>query len=151
MENNPGRKGDVELFMSGNCFYATYQPTLLQAIQEVLERLPEEAFETLVTERDIHIFFPESNANTVYLMNDVMPPNAELRTKPRWFVQLADYLNSSSHMKVVGTIAREFAHVYLKQAGLPSNIKDLEEEKADDLAITWGFEQEIAASKEQKD
>ncbi len=147
------RQLDIEAFLGDRCYYATYQPIILKAMQEVLMRLPEEVWDFLVNKRDVRVFFPESVMSTFYshLVLVRTDPKSEYgeheMSHEMSFVVLSCYLNESSHKNAVGTIAHEFAHVYLEHSARRSKDEKTGERRADALACKWGFKEEIDESK----
>jgi hypothetical protein len=136
--------------LGNRCYYVEVQPKLQGALREVIMRLPEEALDTLVDDRNVFIIFPEQHANSVHLLRWAHPPSKKWSADEQWLVVLAGYLRDLPYSAVVGTIAHELAHVYLRQQGLPSGEQEAGELQADDLAKQWGFYEEVEASIVQK-
>ena len=60
------RRAAIDDFIGSHCFYLTVQPMIMDALQEVIMRLPDDVLEMLMGERDVHVIFPEETVNTVY-------------------------------------------------------------------------------------
>ena len=129
------RADEIDSFIGSHVFFAEHNQLITTALSEVLTRLPEDACEAICV--DAFIVFPEKNANhVVRLFRDAFPAAFSL-------VVLADYLNRKDMATVVGVLAHELAHVYLAHNGGSPEI----ESAADALAIQWGFQAEITASR----
>ncbi len=142
------RRADIEAFIRDRCRYVMVQPVILRAMWEVLMRLPEEVWQVLVNERDLYVFFPESQVSSSHEILVQVPTDRRSKSSqhPMSFVVLAQSLNESSHQNAVGTIAHQFALVCLEDSGTASKGHKQAEKRADALASKWGFKDEIEVS-----
>ncbi len=138
----------IQDFIGNRCYYATHQPVILDALQEVLSRLSQEVLDTLVYERNVRVVFPEAFANFVALDTILVARDAKVKAVPIWLVVLCQAMNQASRAKAAGIIAHELAHVFLQHRG-SHGTDGPEDTAADELATAWGFAQEIIESREK--
>jgi len=140
------RRADIEAFVRDRCRYVTVQPVIHRAMWEVLMRLPEEVWEVLVNDRDLYVFLPERQVSSIHEILVNVPTNRRSKYSQHLmsFVVLAQSLNESSHQNAVGTIAHQFALVFLEDSVTASKGHKQAERRAAALASQWGFQEEIA-------
>ncbi len=99
-------------------------------------RLPEEMWEALVNDRDLSVFYPEIQVSTIHEILLHVPTDRRSKSSqhPMSFIVLALSLNESSHKNAVGTIARQFALVFLEDSVTASNGRKQGERRAATLA-----------------
>jgi hypothetical protein len=140
------RRSDIEAFIRDRCRYVTVQAVMHRAMWEVLMRLPEQVWDVLVNDQDLYVFFPERQVSTIHkiLINVPTDRRSKSSRHSMTFVVLAQSLNESSHQNAVGTIAHQFALVFLEDSVTASKGHKQAERRAAALASQWGFQEEIA-------
>ena len=123
-----------------------------RSLREVLYRLPPRAATTILDNPNILVMYTDSVSTRAH--NICCPPHPEAIQYWLHIVTLTPEIETMSDEALVGAIAHEFAHVFLKHDAPPLRCEDKEEfvrevnrreEEADKLARKWGFATEIEA------
>ena len=124
------------------------------AILEVLSRIPEDAYETLekmVLSDKFEWFVPEYTLDACtspFFSSFKQEPveGDEIREYAK-VIYLSPRLEEKKLDLMIGIVAHELAHVYLRHNLIGSSMDEYErqEKEADDLIIKWGFTEELEA------
>jgi hypothetical protein len=133
-------------FVSGSL---KYYPNIIQAIEDALNKLPDEVYEK-VTHRARPIIFVNSISSgiarfahsTQFVMEPGDPPTF---TDGFYLIILGDELDGQNTAAIEGIILHETAHRYLDHLSRPASNCDMERE-ANRLIKSWGYEEEYKAA-----
>ena len=144
----------VQDFVMVNCMWSL-PPRAERSLREVFYRLPPRAATTILHNPNILVMYTDSISTRAHSI--CYPPHPEAIQYWLHIVTLTPEIETMSDEALVGAIAHEFAHVFLKHDAPPLRCEDKEEfmrelnrgeEEADNLAKKWGFGKEIEASRQ---
>lgn len=127
-------------------------PTLGEALTEFTGRVEEKLFRRLTAEA-ICIVDSAPGASTVRVMGTPCPgPEREDEDRNIYLIVFRPDIMRLSAKAALGEVAHQFAHLVLRlEHGVDSESLPAGDEMADNLAISWGFGEEIGANKAERD
>jgi hypothetical protein len=117
----------------------------IKALVEVLERLPEDAYDKVAEQTSFVVKDPRFLATNAPFDQYYPPPKSELRVRFNTIVIFHAALECS-HKALVGLIAHEIARGFVTQSDYRTD-----EKETDLQAIRWGFAEELEALQVAKD
>lgn len=144
----------VQKFVMVNCMWSL-PPRAERSLREVLYRLPPTAAMTILDNPYIVVIYADSVSTCAYDLR--CPPHPQVVQNWLHIVTLTQEMETMSDEALVGALAHEFAHVFLKHDAPPPACQSREalkqelnrvEEEADNVARKWGFGKEIEASRQ---
>jgi len=126
-------------------------PVLGEALTEFTSRIEERLFRRLTAEA-ICIIDSASSASTVRVMGTPYPtPETQGEDHKIYLMVFRPDIIRLSSKAALGEIAHQFAHLVLRlEHGVDSESLPAGDEMADNLAIGWGFAEEIGANKAER-
>ena len=138
-DDKKDRLAEVEDFLGNNCLgWFEGSEKVKQAVTEVLCRLPQEAADVLLCNSDIVVI--DGSSSCAWSWRHVCLGHDGLLEKLLYVVVLRVALRDMPYKAVVGEVAHELAHVFLRHRLYdPEDVQ----KQADATASQWGFQEEI--------
>lgn len=129
---------------------ANMSPLLDKLLTDFTGRISDELFQTL-SQEIVLILDCSKGTSSVRLLDVSCPAHDAEQVHHIYTVVFREGLEKLSPKAALGEVAHQFAHLALRlQHGVDSQIVPSGDDMANALAISWGFEEEIKASVDER-